>query len=144
MAVFAAVISAMGQNALNGKADNIVGTYSGKQNSDNFKVRVTRQADGTYQAQVFWLEHDRDAAGNKILDTKNPDKQLRGTPADRIVLFSGLRYNSADQCWDSTKVYDPQRGVRARMKAWFDKGGRLCIKGTLLGISETVYWQRIP
>lgn len=138
------IAPAMGQNALNAKADNIVGTYTGTKNDDRFKARITRQADGTYKAQVFWVENDRDEDGNKILDRKNPDKSLRNAPCDRIVLFSGLQYNKEDQCWDGTKIYDPHRGIRAKMKAWFTKDGRLCIKGTLFGISESVYWQRLP
>ena len=51
----------MGQNALNAKADNIVGTYTGTKNDDRFKARITRQADGTYKAQVFW--HPRQDEG---------------------------------------------------------------------------------
>jgi len=142
--VLVGICPLVAQNAPGIKADNIVGTYTGRQNNDRFKVRVSRQDDGTYKAQVFWVENDRDKDGNKILDSKNPDKSLRNIPCDRIVLFSGLRYNAKDRCWDGTKVYDPQRGIRAKMKAWFANDGRLCIKGTLLGISETVYWQPLP
>lgn len=86
------------QNAPGIKADSIVGAYISRQNNDRFKVRVSRQDDGTYKAQVFWVENDRDKDGNKILDRKNPDKSLRNTPCDRIVLFSGLRYNAKERC----------------------------------------------
>ena len=130
------------QNALNEKADNIVGTYSGKQGDDKFKVKVTKQNDDTYQGQVIWLEHDRDAKGNKLLDTKNPDKGLRSKPADQIVLFSGLKYDAKKHCWNNTKIYDPQRGLRAHMAAEFTSDGRLRVKGSLVGISESVYWTR--
>ena len=81
----------MGQSSLNDKADNIVGTYIGKQDNDRFKAKIVRLSDGTYRGQVIWLEHDKDARGNKLLDTKNPDKSLRSKPADQIVLFSGLK-----------------------------------------------------
>ena len=136
-------LPAMAQNTLNNSADNIVGTYSGKQGDDRFRARIVKLANGTYRAQVIWLEHDRDAKGNKILDTKNPDKKLRNTPADRIVLFSGLKYNASKQRWDDTKIYDPQRGIRAKLTAWFTADGRLALKGSLWGLSETVYWTRI-
>ena len=136
-------LPAMAQNTLNNSADNIVGTYTGKQGDDRFRARIVKLANGTYRAQVVWLEHDRDASGNKILDTKNPDKKLRNTPADRIVLFSGLKYNASKQRWDDTKIYDPQRGIRAKLTAWFTADGRLALKGSLWGLSETVYWTRV-
>ena len=63
------------QSALNDKADNIVGTYSGKQGDDRFRVKIVKLTDGTYRGQVIWMERDKDAKGNKILDTKNPDKK---------------------------------------------------------------------
>lgn len=134
---------AIAQNALNDKADNIVGTYLGIQGNDKFKVKIVKLSDGTYRGQVFWLEHNLDSKGNRILDTKNPDRSLRSTPADRIVLFSGLKYDAKKHCWGDTKIYDPQRGLKAHMTAEFTADGRLRIKGSLLGISESVYWTKI-
>jgi len=131
------------QNALNDKADNIVGTYSGKQGDDYFKAKIVKLSDGTYRGQVIWLEHDRDTQGRKILDTKNPDKSLRSKPADQIILFSGLKYDAKKHRWDNTKIYDPQRGLKANMTAEFTADGNLRIKGSLMGISESVYWSKI-
>lgn len=136
-------LTALAQSTLNNSADNIVGTYAGMQGSDRFRAKIVKLTNGTYRAQVVWLEHDRDAKGNKILDAKNPDKKLRNTPADRIVLFTGLKYNAKKQRWDDTKIYDPQRGIRAKLVVWFTSDGRLALKGSLLGISETVYWNKI-
>ena len=132
----------MAQNALNDKADNIVGTYTGKQGSDRFKAKIVKLSDGTYRGQVIWLEHDKDAKGNKILDSKNPDKKLRSKPADQAVLFSGLKYNAKKHRWDDTKIYDPQRGLRASMTAEFAADGRLIITGSMMLISESVYWEK--
>lgn len=131
------------QNELNNNGDNIVGTYESTQNGDRFKAKIEKLKDGTYRAQVFWVENDKDEKGNKRLDEKNPDKSLRSTPADRIVLFSGLKYDAKKKEWNGTKIYDPQRGVRAKMTAVFDKDGRLKITGSVLLISESVYWKRI-
>lgn len=131
------------QTALNNMADNIVGTYSGMQGDDRFKAKIVKLKDGTYRAQIVWLERDRDAKGNKLLDSKNPDKSLRATPADRIVLFSGLRYDAKNHRWGDTKIYDPQRGIRAKLVAEFTADGRLRLKGSLMGISENVYWTKI-
>ena len=130
------------QSALNDKADNIVGTYSGKQGDDRFRVKIVKLTDGTYRGQVIWMERDKDAKGNKILDTKNPDKSLRAKPADQVVLFSGLKYDSKKHCWTGTKIYDPQRGLKASMTAEFVADGRLRIKGSVLGIGESVLWTK--
>ena len=142
IAVLLGISPAVAQNTLNDKADNIVGIYKGKQGDDNFKVKIVKLTNGTYRGQVIWIEHDRDAKGNKLLDTKNPDKSLRTTPADRIVLFSGLKYNEKKHCWNDTKIYDPQRGIRAHLHIEFTTDGRLRVKGSLMGISESVYWTK--
>lgn len=131
------------QNALNNKAESIIGTYQSKQGDDLFKAKIFKQKDGTFTGQIIWLEHDRDANGNKILDKNNPDKSLRNTPCDQIVLFSGLKYNAKDQCWDGTKIYDPQRGIRAKLTAEFTKEGQLKLRGSIMGIGESVYWNKI-
>ena len=41
---------------INDKADNIVGEYLTDRGGNKSKVRVTKEADGTYSAQVFLLE----------------------------------------------------------------------------------------
>lgn len=135
--------TAMAQNALNDKAENILGTYSGKQGDDPFKAVITQQKDGTFTGQVIWIENDRDANGNKLLDVKNPDKSLRNVPCDQVVLFTGLQYNAKEKCWDGTKIYDPQRGIKAKLQAEFTDDGQLKIKGSILGIDESVYWNKI-
>lgn len=140
---FACVGGVFAQNALNNKADNIVGTYQGKQGDDNFKASITKQADGNYKCQMIWLEKDRDENGNKLLDEKNPDKSLRSVPCDQIVLFSDLKYNAKESRWDGTKIYDPQRGIRAKLHAEFTKEGQLKLRGSVMGIGESVYWDKI-
>lgn len=136
------VVPAVAQSRLNDRADNIIGTYCGKQGDDRFKVKIVKLTDGTYRGQVVWMEHDRDAKGNKILDTKNPDKSLRSKPSDQVVIFSGLKYDAKKRCWNGTKIYDPQRGIRVNMTAEFTADGRLRIKGTVLGIGESVLWDK--
>ena len=89
------------------------------------------------------MKNDCDAQGKKLLDEKNPDKSLRSKPCDQIVLFSGLQYNSKKHHWDGTKIYDPQRGMRANMTAEFTEDGKLKIRGSVMGIGETIYWEKI-
>lgn len=133
----------MAQSALNNKADNIVGTYQAKQNHDNFKARITKSADGSYMAQIFWMENPCDKNGKPYLDEKNPDKSLRNVRCDKVVLMKGLKYDAAKKCWNDTKIYDPQRGIRANVTCTFGADGKLYLKGKILGISETACWTKI-
>ena len=43
--------------------------------------------------------------------------------------------NAPKQCWDGTKIYDPQRGFTAKMSAAFTDETTLRITGTVLGLS---------
>ncbi len=126
-------------------ADNILGDYYSKQGSDEYKVRISKKTDGTYKAQIFWVSDPIDHETGKLaLDPKNPDKSLRDTPCDRIVLIDGLKYNAKKSHWDGAKIYDPQRGIKVGVTAHFEKDGRLAVKGSVLGIGETVHWEKIP
>jgi len=137
-------IVALAQNTKNNSADSIVGRYESVQGSDAYKVQVTRNANGSYRAQLFWVSDDKDPkTGGKRLDPKNPDKALRGVACDKIVLFDGLTYDATKKNWSGTKIYDPQRGIRANVTCTFGSDGRLGLKGTVLGISETAYWTPI-
>lgn len=140
---FVSLFSCAAQNNLNTKCDNILGEYSGIQGGFEFRARITKNSDNTYKAQIYYIKNDKDANGKKYLDEKNPDKNLRSTPCDRVVLFNGLKYNSEKKQWDGTKIYDPQRGIRANVVISFTDTGKLKIKGSLMGISETVYWKKL-
>ena len=128
---------------LNNNADNIIGKYESVQGGETFNALIEKLPDGTYRGRIIWMQHDKDEKGQKLLDKKNPDKSLRVKPLDKAVLFSGLKYNSKEKIWDGCKIYDPQRGIRAHLKAEFTPDGRLKLKGSLLGISESVYWKRV-
>lgn len=134
---------AMAQNVLNNKADNIVGDYQGVQGGEPFKARITKQSNGTYKAQIYWVKNDTEKNGAKRLDEKNPDKSLRNVPCDQIVLFKGLTYDADNKQWGGTKIYDPQRGIRANCTAQFAKDGTLKISGKIMGIGETVTWKKL-
>ena len=138
---FAWAVSA--QADLNARRDNILGVYLGEQHGDVFKARITKSDDGTYMCQIFWMENDREADGSKRLDTKNPDKSLRGVPCDEVVLFSGLKYNEKKLCWDGKKIYDPQRGFKAALSAKFTEESILRLTGTVMGISGHFNWKKL-
>lgn len=128
----------------NKTADAIVGNYESVQGGEPFKVSITKNSNGSYKAQIYWIADSIDKSTGKIkLDAKNPEKSLRNTPSNRIVLFDGLKYNAEKQQWDGTKIYDPQRGLKANVTGSFQSDGRLMLKGTIMGIGEKVYWKPI-
>ena len=129
--------------AQNDKADNIIGKYEAEEGIDAYKVEITKSADGTYKAQVYWVADLYDKDGKVNLDDKNPDKSLRNTRVDRIVLINGLKYNPEKQNWSGAKIYDPNRGIKVSATLAFDNPKVLKVKGTVLGIGETVVWRRL-
>lgn len=130
------------QTAANDKADNIIGNYLVKLGNEESKVRVTKEKEGTFTAQIYWVKDACDKDGKKRLDIGNPDKSLRSVPCDEIVLISGLKYNTSKSQWDGAKIYDPTRGIKANAVFKFNDKGQLTVKGSLMGISETIVWER--
>ncbi|MDE6159654.1 MAG: DUF2147 domain-containing protein [Bacteroidaceae bacterium] len=128
---------------LNDHADNIIGEYLTDHGGSKSKVRVTKNAQGTYDAKVFWVEHSTDKNGNKRKDVKNPDKSLRHVDIDKVTLVSGLKYDAKDKEWDGAKIYDPTRGMRVNVSMKFEENGKLKLRATILGIGKTLYWQKI-
>lgn len=141
IATFAAMTLCLAQN---NKADNILGKYSSIQAGEGYKVEVTKKADGTYKAQIYWVNEPVDPkTGKKKLDDKNPDKSLRNVPSDRIVLFDGLKYDPSKQVWTDAKIYDPTRGIRVSCTARFENANTLAVRGSVFGIGETAIWTRV-
>ena len=128
-----------GQN----RPDDIVGVWNATQNGKSSRVSITRASDGTYTGQVIWVEDKYDSNGKRRLDEKNPDKSLRNVPMDQIVLFKGLQYDEKKKNWSGTKIYDPTRGIRANVTCTVVENGKvLRLRGSVLGIGETVEWTR--
>lgn len=128
--------------AQNGNADAILGTYLSTSGKDVYKVKVVKLPDNTFEAAIFWVENPYNPDGSLRLDLKNPNKALRSTPLNKAVLFTGLQYDAKKQLWSGTKIYDPKRGIHAKMTAQFENPEKLVIKGTLMGITETVIWTK--
>lgn len=137
-----AVLPAVAQD-MNSKGDNIVGEYLTDRGGSKSKVRVTKNADGTYNAHVFWVEHPNDDNGNKRKDEKNPDKALRNVDIDKVVLVKGLQYKAKDKKWGGAKIYDPTKGIRVNASAEFVEPNKLKLRGTIMGIGATLYWTKI-
>ena len=127
----------------NDKGDNIVGEYLTDRGGSKSKVRVTKMPNGTYKAQVFWVENPNDSKGKKRKDVKNPDKNLRNVDVDKIVLVQGLKYDAQDKEWGDAKIYDPTKGIRVNVTAEFVSAKKLKLRGTILGVGTTLYWTKI-
>lgn len=129
---------------LNDKADNIIGEYQTDRGGSKSKVRISKNADGSYDAQVFWVENPYEADGKtKRKDVKNPDKALRNVPVDQIVLVKGLKYDPESKSWGGAKIYDPTKGLKVNATAEFETADKLKLRGTILGMGVTLYWVRI-
>ena len=139
------VIMALSSNAqgLNSKGDNIIGEYLSIKDGSKSKIRISKEANGTYTAQVFWVEKAYDSKGNKRKDTKNPDAKLRNVDLDKVVLIKGLKYNAKDQEWTDTKIYDPGSGKIYSVDIEFKDAKTLKVYGNIMGIGKTVYWTRL-
>lgn len=135
-------LTSFAQN-LNVKGDNIVGEYLTDRGGSKSKVRVTKAANGTYTAQLFWVEQPLDKDGKKRKDVKNPDKKLRNVDIDKVVLIQGLRYDAEEQEWSGAKIYDPSKGIRVNVEVEFVEPKKLKLFGNIWGIGTTIYWQKI-
>ncbi len=144
LSIFVAACAALGTAAqdMNAAADNIIGEYFTDYGGEDSRIRITKDSDGTYKAQVFWCEVTKDAKGNILRDDKNPDKNLRNTPVDQIVLVQGLKYNKDKKRWDGGKIYDPTRGIKVNATCTFTDPKSLKIRGTVMGIGETLIWTK--
>lgn len=131
------------QSGINDNADNIIGEYLTDRGGSKSKVRVSKEADGTYTAQVFWVENPLDAKGNKRKDVKNPDKKLRNVDIDKVVIVKGLKYDKEEKEWSGAKIYDPSKGIRVNVEAEFVDAKKLKLFGNIWGIGTTIYWQKL-
>ena len=128
---------------LNVIGDNIIGEYMSVRGGSKSKIRVTKNSDGSYNAQVFWVENPNGKDGKKRKDEKNPDKALREVDIDQVVLVKGLKYIPSKKMWGDAKIYDPTKGLRVNATAEFETKDKLKLRGTILGMGVTLYWIRI-
>lgn len=125
------------------EADAIIGEYLTDRGGSKSKVRITKNTHGTYDAQVFWVEHPYGKDGKKRKDIKNPDKSLRNVDIDKVVIVRGLKYDAEEKEWSGAKIYDPTKGMRVNATAKFESAKKLKLRATIMGIGQTLYWQKI-
>ena len=124
-------------------ADRIIGTYLATYEGEESKVSIFKEDDGTYTARVIWALNKYDENGNVKTDEKNPDKSKRNTPCDEIVLIERMSYNQKKNSWTDAKIYDPVRGIKANADCSFAPDGRLKVRGSVMGIGVSVYWEKL-
>lgn len=140
LCLFMAVsVPVMAQSA----GDKICGTYKVLRNGVNSKVKVTRNSNGTYRAQVIWADNLKMPDGSIRKDVKNPDKAKRNTPADKIVLFDGMAYKNGE--WTGGRIYDPTTGKSYKLTITFKDAKTLKLRGYIgvEALGETMYWTKI-
>ena len=71
------ILPAFAQVDPNLSPDSILGEYEVLHQDEYARVRISRETDSTYMAQVFWIDDMYDKRGRVRLDEKNPDKSLR-------------------------------------------------------------------
>lgn len=128
---------------MNSKGDNIIGEYLYVKKEGDSKIRISKAADGTYTAQVFWVANALDKNGNKRKDVKNKDKNLRNVELDKVVIIKGLKYDADDKEWGDADIYDPSSGKIYDVDIEFKDAKTLEVYGNIWGIGKTVYWKKI-
>jgi uncharacterized protein (DUF2147 family) len=54
-----------------------------------------------------------------------------------------LKYDKSSKQWSGAKIYDPTKGIKVNATAMFEAPGKLKLRATILGIGQTIYWQKI-
>ena len=129
--------------SINKNGDEIIGEYLTDRGGSKSKVRVTKETNGTYTAQIFWVENPLDKNGNKRKDVNNPDKNLRNVDIDKVVIVKGLKFDKSEGEWNGAKIYDPSKGIRVNVEAEFVDAKKLKLFGNIWGISTTIYWTKL-
>lgn len=141
MAALFFALSATVANASPNPGDRILGVYKAVKDGAVSKVRVSKNEDNTYKAQVIWVEKEYNADGTLRTDLKNPDPQKRNTPSSQIVLIESVSYDDGE--WKNGKIYDPTKGDVYRVVITFKDEKTLRVRGYLGPFSKSVYWEKI-
>ncbi len=125
------------------KGDRLLGVYHAVEEGRESKIRFTREADGTYKGQIFWLKNPNNPDGTPKYDLKNKDPKLRSVRSDQIVVVWGMRYDEAKETWTGGRVYKPTNGDNYKCTISFEDDKTLRVKGSLGPISLSRYWKKL-
>lgn len=137
-----ALLFAAGATAAEGEGDRILGLYRAVEEGSESRIEFTRLPDGAYRGQIIWLKEPDNPDGTPKLDVKNPDRELRKLRADRIVVIDRVSYDPDAKRWSGGRVYNPKNGKSYKVTLTFEDDRTLRVKGSLLGFSRSVYWEK--
>lgn len=141
-----AALMIMGANATlaQSNGDRLLGVYHVVEEGKESKVRFTKQDDGTYQGQIFWLKNPNNADGSPKYDLKNKDEKLRSVRSDQVVVVWGMRYDAKEEKWTGGRVYNPTSGKNYNCTINFEKDGTtLRVRGSIGPVGLSRYWKKI-
>lgn len=132
--------------------DAILGLWQTEPDDGDFaRVRIVRDADGTYSGKIVWLnEPDFPASegpeweGKPKVDRKNPDPDLQSRPIIGLQIVQGFHYDG-DNVWVDGSIYDPKKGKTYSCKMTLRDNGDLFVRGYIgfSFIGRTTTWTRV-
>ncbi len=141
--LYAAIALMIAVSAAAQNADRILGVYKAVEEGKESKIEFTKRANGSYRGQIIWLRQPNNPDGSPKMDLKNPDEMKRKVRADRIVVVDDIVYDAKKNVWKEGHVYDPTKGKSYKVEVSFKDERTLRVKGSLVGISKSVYWEKI-
>ena len=106
-------------------AQDVIGKW--KLDDGTAIVEVYKEGNA-YNGKIVWLEKPTEADGSAVVDSNNPDKNLRSRKLMGLNMLSGLTKNGSE--YTGGKIYDPGNGktYNCSMKV---EGDVLKVRGSL-------------
>ena len=86
-------------------AQDVIGKW--KLDDGTAIVEVYKEGNA-YNGKIVWLEKPTEADGSAVVDSNNPDKNLRSRKLMGLNMLSGLTKNGSE--YTGGKIYDPGNG----------------------------------
>ena len=121
-------------------AQDVIGKW--KLDDGTAIVEVYKEGNA-YNGKIVWLEKPTEADGSAVVDSNNPDKNLRSRKLMGLNMLSGLTKNGSE--YTGGKIYDPGNGkpYNCSMKV---EGDVLKVRGSLDKkglLGRTMDWFRV-
>jgi len=120
-------------------ADDILGVWWDEEKEGQIEIY---KKNGKYYGKIVWLEEPYEN-GKPIVDSENPNAELRDQPILGLVILSDLEFDGEE--WDDGNVYDPNTGDTYSCYLALESKNRLKLRG-YLGFSlvgRSSYWTRV-
>ena len=121
-------------------AQDVIGKW--KLDDGTAIVEVYKEGNA-YNGKIVWLEKPTEADGSAVVDSNNPDKNLRSRKLMGLNMLSGLTKNGSE--YTGGKIYDPgnRKTYNCSMKV---EGDVLKVRGSLDKkglLGRTMDWFRV-